>query len=107
MIPRFHLRRIPSFDSRTACIPRNFEPAYAGELSLLLGKLTEVLLILDPKIPIACVKLLSVDKIGSLSSCGLLQDMELPNNDNFSAIPFIRECLTPDEHATALDLLKE
>lgn len=80
---------------------------YAGKLSLLVGKLTDGPLLLDLKDHIAYLKLISVEKVNYLSSCGSLQDIVHANADIISSRPSISEGLAPNEHAAAKSLLKK
>lgn len=92
-IPWFHLRSSSSFFLGTNCLPRSSLPPYASEPFLFVGNLIEGVLISYPKITIAYVQLLSFDKIGSISACGLLKGMGLPNTDIFSYHPSTKSLL--------------
>lgn len=82
--------------------PGVLDPAYAGDLLLLVGNFTNSTFLLDPKVLIAYFQLLSINDVVSLTSCDSLQDMGVLNVNILTALPAISEDLAPDEHLAAL-----
>ena len=110
-IPKGHVATISSHENPSPreplVCPGILDPAYADELVLLVGNLTDKPLVVDPRVPIAFIHLLAVDDIAGLAPCGSLRDLGLPDPSIHVALPPLDENLAPSDHAEALALLEE
>lgn len=110
-IPKGHIATISSHENPSPQEPLVcsgiLDPAYADELVLRVGNLTGKPLVVDPRVPIAFIRLLSVNDIAGLAPCGSLCDLGLPNPSIHVTLPPLDESLAPSDHAEALALLEE
>lgn len=81
--------------------------AYPDKLTVLVGNLTDVRLVVNPKLPIAYIHLLAVSDIVGFGPCGIMRDLGLSEPSICAVPPSLDAELPPGDHAEALALIEE
>lgn len=81
-IPKGHVAAISRINSPSPCetlvCPKILDPAYSEKLVLLVRNLTDLLLVVVPKVPVAYVHFFLNDNIAGYRARSLMRDLGLP-----------------------------